>query len=412
MNINKFSKKHFFQGLVLITTAEIKFVYQNKLWVTINVGEKIKITDIQEYSKHFFNICFEYNGEVYSVGSDTIKNNCKVADESVELTKAAIKEIKQNNINYLNFTHNQLKKGQKLLIVKPLLGVRYIESEYSISHDTNYPSYTIPNGTVITLNKNINTCNDGINDYYVGIDKYNFHCKLPENEINLGDIYEYVIYYQGKRFKTKKFSDLGKIKASLMNMMDYHYKFHEESQKYLENCPENKGYAVEEWLSYGDNFKREDFEQVEIYRWKNKKLGDKDPFSAVDYFDELMLYIHVSAKYGSAARELFKKVKDTHGYMLVFMHEHYTLPNVYYEELKESETIKKIIKDLKIPNIKKSTKLGKTVIAVTDAADIVKIIDKLPENAKYFVLDMRGTELEKKNGRLFAREEKLKSILD
>lgn len=231
-------------------------------------------------------------------------------------------------------------------------------------------------------------------------------CELPASVENLGkENVEYVIFYNGKKYKAKKFKDAGKVKASLLVMMSYHDKFAKASRKFLANCPELEYIQTPEWLEYGDNMDREDFEKVEIFEWANRKLGKKvEDFSPVDFYDEQMLLIKVSSRFGSAARDLFKKVKDTHKYMFVFMHEDYKNKYPNYEYLKESEIIKNVLKSLKLKGTYKSTKVGKTAIALNNSTEVIKIVNSLPVGSKYLILDMRGDELEKRDEGLFIME--------
>lgn len=232
---------------------------------------------------------------------------------------------------------------------------------------------------------------------------------------NLGkDKVEYVIYSNGKKAKAKKYSDIGKIKAALLVMMDYHNKFYYASKNFLNNCPEHEYISTPEWLGSGDNLTREDFQNVEIFEWSNRKLGKKVvDFDPVEFYDEQMMLIKISSQFGSSARELYKKVKDTHKYMLIFMHEDYSKQYVSFEDLKESDIIKNAMKIGKFKNTSKSTKSGKTAIAFDNATDVIKLINSLPVGSKYFIVDMKGDALVRKEDSLVIqemRDEKLEAL--
>jgi hypothetical protein len=218
---------------------------------------------------------------------------------------------------------------------------------------------------------------------------------IPAGEENLGsEKVEYVIYLNGKKYKQKKFSDLGKVKASLLVMMDYHGLFYNKSQKHLDTCPEYKYGVVSEWLECsGDDLTRDDFSKVEVFEWKNRKLGNKADIDPLKFYDEQMFLINVSSKYGSCVREIYKKMEDNHKYIFVFVHEDYKNSWCDYKELKESELIKKAMKDAKIKGSLKATKMGKTAISVQTATDAANIIHHLPQDSKYYILDINGNEL-------------------
>ena len=236
---------------------------------------------------------------------------------------------------------------------------------------------------------------------------------------NLGsENVEYVIYLNGKKYKQKKFKDLGKVKASFLNMMDYHRLFHKKSKEHLDTCPEHDGYVVSEWLEYGDNLSRDEFSKVEVFEWSDRKLGKKANIDPVRFYDEQMFLINVSSKYGSCVREIYKKMKETHKYIFVFVHEDYQKKNMYvtdYAELKESQIIKDALKASKLKNTLKATKNGKTAVAVDTATDAATIIFNLPENSKYYAIDINGNELKLVENQLVlaeSRNERIDSIFE
>ena len=85
---------------------------------------------------------------------------------------------------------------------------------------------------------------------------------------------EYVIYLNGKKFKQKKYSDMGKIKAALLIMMDYHNIFYNKCKEYIHICPEHECLMTPEWLN-GETLTREEFGKLEIFEWQNRKIGNK-----------------------------------------------------------------------------------------------------------------------------------------
>jgi hypothetical protein len=205
---------------------------------------------------------------------------------------------------------------------------------------------------------------------------------------------------------------MGTVKAALLVMMDYHDKFYQLSRNYLDNCPEHKYLNVPEWLG-GDNISRKQFQNVEIFEWSNRKLGNKVDFDILKFYDDQMMLIKISSQFGSSARELYKKVSDTHKYMFVFMHEDYKNQYCDYESLKESDIIKGCMKDLKFKNTFKVTKNGKTSIAFDNATDVIKLSNYLPKDSKYFIIDMKGDQLVRKEESLVVqemRDEKLEAL--
>ena len=228
-----------------------------------------------------------------------------------------------------------------------------------------------------------------------------------------------MFFLDGKKYKAKKYSDIGKIKAALLVMMNYHGKFYDISQKFLDNCPEHQDLMVSEWLANGDNLTREDFKNIEIFEWSNRKLGKKVDFDAVGFYDEQMLLIKISTQFGSSSRDIFKKVKDTHKYIFVFMHEDYGAANTSYidfQSLKESDIIKTSMAKLKFKNTYKSTKNGKTAIAFDNATDVIKLstsFSPYETGYKTFIIDMSGNELIRKEESLVIqdmRDEKLSKL--
>ncbi len=211
---------------------------------------------------------------------------------------------------------------------------------------------------------------------------------------------EYEIHMDGHPVKKKKFRDMGKVKASLMSLMNYHGLFEQEATKHKDNCPE----AIHTMTDHANGFTvlpRSSFGKMEIVEIQNrKKIGVVKDFDPLAYYDEQMFLLKVSAKFGSCVRETFKVVKPNHKYIFVFFHEDYTQQKYPdYEYLKESDIIKSTLKSLKLEGTVKKTKYGKTAIAVTHAIDALKLSKATP-NCKHLILDINGNQLEEAEDRL------------
>jgi hypothetical protein len=313
----------------------------------------------------------------------------------------------------LKLTKNQIVPGQQVVVSNlDKVAPRYSDLEYAQSA---FKKIGCQDGDLVTINK----LTGGVVNFTFKNNKCQFYWSWFKQVTdvfgeNLGlDNTEYVIFLDGKRYKTKKYKDIGKVKAGLLVMMNYHDLFYKESRKHLENCPELEYIETPYWIS-GDTLTKEEFEKVEIYKWANRKLGEKvTDFNPMDFYNEQMFLIKVSSKFGSVAREVFKKVNDTHQYMFVFMHEDYNKKYADFESMKESDIIKNVLSTLKLKGSCKSTKSGKTAIAVTSSTDAVRISKLLPEGSKYMILDMKGTEMVRRENELFtmeAREEKLNQL--
>lgn len=312
----------------------------------------------------------------------------------------------------LKISKNQVVKGQRVVVdafdIKEVIENRKNEVYSERIMGAMYLNKNgVKPGDVLILDKlkdnhilyNIEGETTILNEYWV---YFKAVTHLEDESTNLGkDKVEYVIFYDGKKYKPKKYKDIGKIKASLLIEMGYHDLFERCSKEYLDNCPEHKDLEIDYWYQDGTNKYRGDFANFEIYEWLDRKLGNKVDFDPVAFYDEQMFYIKISSKFGSAARELFKKIKPEHKYMFVFMHEDYGTPYISYKDLKESTIIKKVLSDLNIKAIK-STKLGKTAIAIESSDIINRIAKALPENSRYLILDIEGNELELVDNKLFA----------
>lgn len=204
---------------------------------------------------------------------------------------------------------------------------------------------------------------------------------------------KYKIFYKDKPYKNKIFGDLAKVKASIMDAIGYNDKVYNLNRHYQEFSPE-VGQSCPEWFQGMEQLKRSDMKDIKVYEWTNRKKGKDSGFDALAYYDSLMDYMKVTAQYGSAVRQIYKDNKDGDFTTIVcFRHEDYkNKNNYYYDNLKESDTIKNALKDSKVKGHKKCTKQGKTAIAFKNESDAMKVLrNLLPED--FMVLDMSGTEL-------------------
>ena len=124
------------------------------------------------------------------------------------------------------------------------------------------------------------------------------------------------------------------------------------------------------------------------------------------------ILINVTAQFGSAARELFKKCIETeeYAYMLVYAPDEYRDEKNYstsygyrynrfdFSTLKESEKIKDVMKISGVKGTKKCTKFGKTAIVFKNIDDLKQVMLRL-EPKSYFILDCDGEQLVEKNTR-------------
>jgi hypothetical protein len=193
--------------------------------------------------------------------------------------------------------------------------------------------------------------------------------------------------------------------------MNYYDKLETLVKNHLDKVPELRYMQIPEFLGSSKNLSRKDFEKVEIFTWKNRKLGEKVDFDTLAFYDEAMLLVKVTAQFGSSTRDLFKETKDTHEYILTFMHEDYrntSLPYVDYEYLKESDIIKKAVettfgKTVRTLGIKKKSKSGKTSLAFKEQSDAIKLMRTLPVGS-FFVCNMQGDQLVEQSEALIIQE--------
>lgn len=223
----------------------------------------------------------------------------------------------------------------------------------------------------------------------------------------------YKIYKDGKAYKPKYFNDMGKVKASLLIAMGYYNNQYEMFEKYKDRNPELEDNEIPEWFSYGNDIKRKDCKSFEIMSFtKGNKKPTKVDFDVLEYYDQSMKLIDVTAQFGSAARELFKKSLQTkdYSYMLVYIPDDYRDENNFsmnygyrhtnfdFSKLKESQKIKDVLKASGVKDTKKCTKFGKTAIVFKTLDDLKQVMLRL-EPKEYFILDCDGDQLIEKNTR-------------
>ena len=229
----------------------------------------------------------------------------------------------------------------------------------------------------------------------------------------VGETLRYKIYYQGKPYKPKYFNDMGKIKSSLLIAFGYYNEQYQMFEKYKDRNPELQDNQISEWFSgYGD-FTRDQLKDVEIMSFVGKsRTPIKTDFDVTEYYDQSMRLINVTAQFGSAARELFKKTMETKefSYLLVYAPDEYRDKRNFsisygyihctfdFSTLKESQKIKDVIKASGVKGIKKCTKYGKTAIVFQNLDDLKKVMLRL-DPTEYFILDCDGDQLMEKNTR-------------
>ena len=316
----------------------------------------------------------------------------------------------------LKITKNQVKKGQQVVVNLSTLVPK--KDKYGNYNDAgvalkDFNRLGLKDGDILTINKLSGT-----------VVEFEFNGKQYEQwwslfktatealgEVNLGeDTVEYVVFYDGEKIN-KKYKDMGKVKTSLLNLMNYYSKLETMVQNHLDKVPELRYMQIPEFLGSSKNLSRKDFEKVEIFTWKNRKLGEKVTFDAVEFYDEAMLFVKVTAQFGSSTRDLFKETRDTHNYILTFMHEDYrntALKYVDYEYLKESDIIKDAVtntfgKTVRTLGIKKKTKSGKTSLSFKEQSEAIKLMKSLPEGS-FFICNMQGDQLVEQSEALIIQE--------
>lgn len=226
------------------------------------------------------------------------------------------------------------------------------------------------------------------------------------NVVDTKEVIRYKIYYKGKPFKPKYFNDMGKIKSSLLISFGYYENQYQIISKYKERNPEVEG--IDYWYEGRAEWTRSELKDVKIYKFINKDR--KNPidteFNVQEYYDQSMKLINITAQFGAAARELYKKTLETkeYSYILVYFSDEYRDENRVKNawnfdwNLKESQKIKDIIKQSGLKSIKKSSKQGKTAIAFKTLDDLKQIMLRLSPN-EYFICDCDGDQLVEKNTR-------------
>jgi hypothetical protein len=244
-------------------------------------------------------------------------------------------------------------------------------------------------------------------------------CRIKLDKIEGQEIVEpaeslrYKIYYLGKPLKPKYFNDMGKIKSSLLIAFGYYRDQYEMFEKYKDRNPELQDNEIPEWYSGSADFTRDQLKDIEIMSFAGKsRVPVKTDFDVTSYYDQSMRLINVTAQFGNAARELFKKNMETKefSYLLVYAPDEYRDEKNYstnhgykychfdFTVLKESQKIKDVMKASGVKDTKKCTKYGKTAIVFKTVDDLKKVMLRL-EPKEYFILDCDGEQLVEKNTR-------------
>jgi hypothetical protein len=317
----------------------------------------------------------------------------------------------------LKITKNQVKKGQQVVVKLSTLVPK--KDKYDNYNDAgialkDFMRLGLKDGDILTINKVSGTVVEfefNGKQYEQWWSLFKVATEVPSDGENLGeDNVEYVVFYDGEKIN-KKYKDMGKVKTSLLNLMNYYSKLETMVQNHLDKVPELRYMQIPEFLGSSKNLSRKDFEKVEIFTWKNRKLGEKVDFNTVEFYDEAMLFVKVTAQFGSSTRDIFKETRDTHNYILTFVHEDYrntTLKYVDYEYLKESDIIKDAVtntfgKTVRTLGIKKKNKSGKTSLAFKEQLDVIKLMRNLPLGS-FFVCNMQGDQLIEQSEALIIQE--------
>lgn len=317
----------------------------------------------------------------------------------------------------LKITKNQVKKGQQVVVKLSTLVPK--KDKYDNYNDAgialkDFMRLGLKDGDILTINKVSGTVVEfefNGKQYEQWWSLFKVATEVPSDGENLGeDNVEYVVFYDGEKIN-KKYKDMGKVKTSLLNLMNYYSKLETMVQNHLDKVPELQYMQIPEFLGSSKNLSRKDFEKVEIFTWKNRKLGEKVDFNTVEFYDEAMLFVKVTAQFGSSTRDIFKETRDTHNYILTFVHEDYrntTLKYVDYEYLKESDIIKDAVtntfgKTVRTLGIKKKNKSGKTSLAFKEQLDVIKLMRNLPLGS-FFVCNMQGDQLIEQSEALIIQE--------
>jgi hypothetical protein len=317
----------------------------------------------------------------------------------------------------LKITKNQVKKGQQVVVRLSTLVPK--KDKYDNYNDAgvalkDFMRLGLKDGDILTINKVSGTVVEfefNGKQYEQWWSLFKVATEVPSDGENLGeDNVEYVVFYDGEKIN-KKYKDMGKVKTSLLNLMNYYSKLETMVQNHLDKVPELQYMQIPEFLGSSKNLSRKDFEKVEIFTWKNRKLGEKVDFNTVEFYDEAMLFVKVTAQFGSSTRDIFKETRDTHNYILTFVHEDYrntSLPYVDYEYLKESDIIKDAVtntfgKTVRTLGIKKKNKSGKTSLSFKEQLDVIKLMRNLPLGS-FFVCNMQGDQLIEQSEALIIQE--------
>lgn len=300
---------------------------------------------------------------------------------------------------------------------------------------TPTPAFILPKGTELVL-KGVNNWGtllifeiaDGkftglIFTAYIADFRTKLKGTLKEG-VELKETLRYKIYYMGKPYKIKYFNDLGKVKSSLLISFGYYQNQYEMFKQYKNRNPELQDNYVPEWIQGGKDFNEYDCKDIQIMSFSQ---GSRVPvpvdFDVTKYYIESMKLIDVTAQFGTAAREIYKKSLQTgdFSYLLVFIPDEYRdsknfssnygyrYNNFDFSSLKESQKIKDIIKASGVKKTKKCTKFGKTAIAFQSLKDLKEVMLRL-DTPEYIILDCDGDQLLEQNTR-FIKLQMLKETI-
>jgi hypothetical protein len=241
------------------------------------------------------------------------------------------------------------------------------------------------------------------------------HFKDLSEKINKKPSYK--IFFGNKPLKTKIFTDLNKVKLSLMSAYGYNDKLLTLNQNFQDLSPEI-GSGLDYWYDGYETINSKNIHKVKVFEWANRKKVKEADFDVKEHFDSLMDFMKVTAQYGSAVRKIYKdwKDKNEYSYIFCFVHEEYPkiIDSYDYQTLKESDIIKEAFKKTKIKGTRKTTMFGKTAIALKNESDVMTLINQLDKNDTFFILDMKGNELIKKEAEFIlnaARSAKIKRLM-
>ena len=234
--------------------------------------------------------------------------------------------------------------------------------------------------------------------------------EVPATIATLG----YKIKYKGEYYHKKKFSDLGKIKSSLLIAFGYYSAIH--NHKVEELHPEVAFSDLPGWMyGSGGGLTLEEFKDVEIVSLVgNGRKQTPVEFDAYAYIKEASIKLKAITDYGMVVKDMFTKLKEDSSfpYFLTYSPEEYAQyrectacgwssprwaeADKWQEKIKElpeSPVVVDALKALKLGKneFKKVTKYGKTAIAVQTEDQLFALVELLPaERVDYFMMDTEG----------------------